>query len=1157
MDPARLRAHLERRQWPQHVAQRVREHPSPHNVTHNAVRRYLEAGLAPQKGASEAIEQKNRVRRLLSGFFQTRDCVTLVRPVEDESLLQSLDSVAVEQLRPEFAVAMRALRSRILGQAPVKTLHGRELDGPALISLAESYSHAINSGSVPNIGEAWDALCLTQNERRIDAAISDFKAKSIHELRKLIPCSPKSLRLGFDVAVQEAVAVIRKDGYGDAAAVDACAARLTQCLGDLIDSILSENEKIGADQCHQILRELYEPISIKLQENGFKSLAEYEQQRSSMLAVYNEKAPNFSMRNEIMLQFSLEALSSAAQSISSAAAASAEHSSRQLRDTMESELRAVVEERANLSKERDVALTRCESSSAALSESKEREDAIKKSSDLAEAAFREEKKELKSRIKEVEGFVASKDEALRAAETKAVMLQSERDMLEKLVKQNESALQEHKQQSSAVEDRLRKQLDDLRSSSDAAVAEVRAQFRSDLSERDSRVKEMMSQLELCRAELLAARSEAASQQQTCSLVQAEMASKLSAAAAAAEQQHASFLQKHDAAEAAFKAQEADLRAALSRDQASLSSLKDAVKDAQAQSFAAEAARDAMSAALEQQQRHNASIVDALKSAVPAAAPTSSVQSESVLSDVFACNAATIEHISQTHAEERAQLFAVIQRLQNNCEEMLQRQRDLEIGAALAVIESSIDPKSTKESLSKTLAMQEACYGSSSVHIVDSLFRLAVCAGLNGDHAAKATLLERSLCIIDANGSVSPLITGCLHHLACAYEALGLMKKSSVAAERALQLQETQAPTHYLISVLLECIGRVKSHCGMHDKAAAAFERALQLKEQQNGPNDVALVSCLIGLAAAHRSLNDRDQARLYSERAYKLCNDNLGSEHAFTAVAMAHAAYSCVVCGGDASQLKLQLQRLEQASTIVCSSSTPLHANRFPSTPALATPTSHLPSSPISIPVTPYASMPMTPNSSGRNDPPTSHASTPVQAGLTQSTVMSLDAATVNIFLAQSLFAADVQQTSLMSYAEGVLSLLHSCIFYTIIEFDILIFSGMRKLRLLKSALSCRQTLLPPQHPDVASAMYLYACAAGEAGDLPLKRDLCARALEIYELHVPSDSLDLVPVLVNLAAATVGDSPARRKLLERALYIKEQHVGDAHPDLVSHITKNC
>ncbi len=80
--------------------------------------------------------------------------------------------------------------------------------------------------------------------------------------------------------------------------------------------------------------------------------------------------------------------------------------------------------------------------------------------------------------------------------------------------------------------------------------------------------------------------------------------------------------------------------------------------------------------------------------------------------------------------------------------------------------------------------------------------------------------------------------------------------------------------------------------------------------------------------------------------------------------------------------------------------------------------------------------------------------------------------------------------------------------------------------------------------------MFLYACAAGETGDQPLKRDLCFRSLQIYESHVPCDSLELVPVLVNLAAATAGDSPTRRDLLERALSIKEQHLGEAHPDLV-------
>lgn len=36
---------------------------------------------------SDAIEQKNRVRRLVRHFFQDRDCHTIVRPIEEEKKL--------------------------------------------------------------------------------------------------------------------------------------------------------------------------------------------------------------------------------------------------------------------------------------------------------------------------------------------------------------------------------------------------------------------------------------------------------------------------------------------------------------------------------------------------------------------------------------------------------------------------------------------------------------------------------------------------------------------------------------------------------------------------------------------------------------------------------------------------------------------------------------------------------------------------------------------------------------------------------------------------------------------------------------------------------------------------------------------------------------
>lgn len=48
---------------------------------------YLEKALGAQKGFSEAVEQKNRIRRLLKSFFKERDCCTMIRPLTQEDQL--------------------------------------------------------------------------------------------------------------------------------------------------------------------------------------------------------------------------------------------------------------------------------------------------------------------------------------------------------------------------------------------------------------------------------------------------------------------------------------------------------------------------------------------------------------------------------------------------------------------------------------------------------------------------------------------------------------------------------------------------------------------------------------------------------------------------------------------------------------------------------------------------------------------------------------------------------------------------------------------------------------------------------------------------------------------------------------------------------------
>jgi hypothetical protein len=370
-------------------------------------REYFENALQQQKGASEAIEQKNRIRRLLCEFFQQRDCCTMVRPVTNEELLQNLDQVPVDQLRPEFVAEMNNLRSRILGQSPIKTLNGKELDGAALLSLAESYSAAINSGSVPNIGEAWDSLCLNQNIRRMEAVVNQFKATQFPQLQALIPCEPAHLRLQHDAAAAKSNTDLQKDLFGDVSVLEEYRVKLAEALGALLDGLLAENERVGEEKCVQLLKELYSPVEIKLKEDKFSSFNEYEQQRRIVIQAYKEKAPKVDRREEILLQFIVDAIASASQMLYNKLSREFEQSVSQHKETLEIERRKTTEMRMGLERDRDVAKANLDSLSANLADAKAREEYSRKNVEQLEGSLKAEREEFKQKQKELEA--ASKD----------------------------------------------------------------------------------------------------------------------------------------------------------------------------------------------------------------------------------------------------------------------------------------------------------------------------------------------------------------------------------------------------------------------------------------------------------------------------------------------------------------------------------------------------------------------------------------------------------------------------------------------------------------------------------------------------------------------------------------------------------------------------
>ncbi|RHY57186.1 hypothetical protein DYB30_007418 [Aphanomyces astaci] len=138
-------------------------------------KQYLENALKPQGGFSADVAGRDQIRMLLSDFFRERDCVTLVRPVEDEAQLRNLPNIPYGDLRGEFRSKFEAMKTRLFDKAAPKSLYGKALNGAMFTNLAKSYVEALNSGKAPVISSAWTRVVQAQCEDAVDDAVAAFK----------------------------------------------------------------------------------------------------------------------------------------------------------------------------------------------------------------------------------------------------------------------------------------------------------------------------------------------------------------------------------------------------------------------------------------------------------------------------------------------------------------------------------------------------------------------------------------------------------------------------------------------------------------------------------------------------------------------------------------------------------------------------------------------------------------------------------------------------------------------------------------------------------------------------------------------------------------------------------------------------------------------
>jgi hypothetical protein len=78
-------------------------------------------------------------------------------------------------MRPEFVSQVEQLREKIFRKVKPKMMNGKQITGKMLLDLADAYTQAINSGSVPNIQTAWSYICQNECHRAIENSLNHYK----------------------------------------------------------------------------------------------------------------------------------------------------------------------------------------------------------------------------------------------------------------------------------------------------------------------------------------------------------------------------------------------------------------------------------------------------------------------------------------------------------------------------------------------------------------------------------------------------------------------------------------------------------------------------------------------------------------------------------------------------------------------------------------------------------------------------------------------------------------------------------------------------------------------------------------------------------------------------------------------------------------------
>lgn len=270
---------------------------------------YLEKSLESQKGFSDSLDQKNKIRQLLKDFFKERNCITLVRPLTKEENLQNLERMDLSQLRPEFSEQVNNLRKMVLKNIRPKTLNGQVLNGAMFCSMIKSYMEAINQGAVPVIENAWGFMCKNECLKAMKKSIELYEKLinencSVFNIKK-VSQNEKDFNKIHKEAKDKAIEHYKRFAIGNY--VDEFLAKLKEEIKEKYNQNKSQNEKECEKLSINFLNKNYAEIEKNIKQATYKSYSDFKIDVEDFIDYFKKAGPqgpnreihlnNFILRN--------------------------------------------------------------------------------------------------------------------------------------------------------------------------------------------------------------------------------------------------------------------------------------------------------------------------------------------------------------------------------------------------------------------------------------------------------------------------------------------------------------------------------------------------------------------------------------------------------------------------------------------------------------------------------------------------------------------------------------------------------------------------------------------------------------------------------------------------------------------------------------------